>query len=238
MRISARADYALRAAAELAAAGGGPVKGDALATAQNIPHKFLENILADLRHARLVRSQRGADGGYWLAQPGEELSRAPAILAVAGPPGRPPGGAATGSRSGPSRSRSPTSSARSRARWPASGGRRRRTSSTPAPPSTCRTSGSRSAPACARWSRTSRSPTSRRASCRRRSSGLGTTLRRGCGVEPHDRAGLGLERVGLGARQLNRDLLAVRAHDLNAHLEAEVHDALDHDLLPALLGAV
>src|SRR5204862_363246 len=69
MRISARADYALRAAAELAANGGGPVKGDALASAQKIPHKFLENILADLRHARLVRSQRGADGGYWLAQP-------------------------------------------------------------------------------------------------------------------------------------------------------------------------
>src|SRR3954452_7466444 len=69
MRISARADYALRAAAELAAAGGGPVKGDALATSQSIPHKFLENILADLRHARLVRSQRGADGGSWRPPP-------------------------------------------------------------------------------------------------------------------------------------------------------------------------
>jgi Rrf2 family protein len=85
MRISARADYALRAAAELAAAGGGPVKGDALATAQNIPHKFLENILADLRHARLVRSQRGADGGYWLAQAAEDISLADVIRAVEGP---------------------------------------------------------------------------------------------------------------------------------------------------------
>jgi Rrf2 family protein len=85
MRISARADYALRAAAELAAAGGGPVKGDALATAQSIPHKFLENILADLRHARLVRSQRGADGGYWLAQPAEDISLADIIRAVEGP---------------------------------------------------------------------------------------------------------------------------------------------------------
>src|SRR5919199_3508297 len=85
MRISARADYALRAAAELAAAGGGPVKGDALAAAQNIPHKFLENILADLRHARLVRSQRGAEGGYWLAQPADRITLADVIRAVEGP---------------------------------------------------------------------------------------------------------------------------------------------------------
>src|SRR6476659_3438343 len=85
MRISARADYALRAAAELAAAGGGPVKGDQLATSQKIPHKFLENILADLRHARLVRSQRGADGGYWLAPPAEDISLADVIRAVEGP---------------------------------------------------------------------------------------------------------------------------------------------------------
>jgi Rrf2 family protein len=85
MRISARADYALRAAAELAAAGGGPVKGDALAAAQAIPAKFLENILADLRHARLVRSQRGSDGGYWLAHPAEEISLADVIRAVEGP---------------------------------------------------------------------------------------------------------------------------------------------------------
>ena len=85
MRISARADYALRAAAELAAAGGGPVKGDALATSQSIPHKFLENILADLRHARLVRSQRGADGGYWLNRPANEISVADIIRAVEGP---------------------------------------------------------------------------------------------------------------------------------------------------------
>ena len=85
MRISARADYALRAAAELAAAGGGPVKGDALAAAQSIPAKFLENILADLRHARIVRSQRGSDGGYWLAHPAAEISLADVIRAVEGP---------------------------------------------------------------------------------------------------------------------------------------------------------
>jgi Rrf2 family protein len=85
MRISARADYAMRAATELAAAGGGPVKGEALATAQGIPPKFLENILGDLRHARLVRSQRGADGGYWLARPAAEISVADIIRAVEGP---------------------------------------------------------------------------------------------------------------------------------------------------------
>jgi Rrf2 family protein len=85
VRISARADYAVRAAVELASAGGGPVKGEALATAQGIPPKFLENILGDLRHARLVRSQRGAEGGYWLARPAEEISVADVMRAVEGP---------------------------------------------------------------------------------------------------------------------------------------------------------
>lgn len=84
MRISARADYALRAAAELAAAGAGPVKGEVLATAQGIPVKFLEHILADLRHARLVRSQRGSDGGYRLARPANEITLADVIRAVDG----------------------------------------------------------------------------------------------------------------------------------------------------------
>ncbi|CAA9490238.1 MAG: Predicted transcriptional regulator of sulfate adenylyltransferase, Rrf2 family, partial [uncultured Solirubrobacteraceae bacterium] len=68
VRISAKVDYALRAMAELAAAGGGPVKGERLASAQSIPPKFLENILADLRQAGLIRSQRGSEGGYWLVR--------------------------------------------------------------------------------------------------------------------------------------------------------------------------
>ena len=85
MRISAKADYALRAAAELAAADGGPVKGEALATAQSIPPKFLENILGDLRHAGLVRSQRGAEGGYWLQRPAAEITLAEIVRAVEGP---------------------------------------------------------------------------------------------------------------------------------------------------------
>jgi Rrf2 family protein len=85
VRISAKTDYAVRAGAELAAAGGGPVKGEALAGAQAIPLKFLENILTDLRRAGLVRSQRGADGGYWLAKPAEDISVADVIRAVDGP---------------------------------------------------------------------------------------------------------------------------------------------------------
>jgi Rrf2 family protein len=86
VRVSAKADYALRAAAELAAAEGkGPVKGEQLARAQAIPAKFLENILLELRHAGLVQSQRGAEGGYWLARPADEITLAEVIRAVEGP---------------------------------------------------------------------------------------------------------------------------------------------------------
>jgi Rrf2 family protein len=86
VRVSAKADYALRAAAELAAAEGtGPVKGEQLARSQGIPPKFLENILLELRHAGLVQSQRGAEGGYWLARPAVEITLAEVIRAVEGP---------------------------------------------------------------------------------------------------------------------------------------------------------
>jgi Rrf2 family protein len=87
MRISAKADYAVRAVAELAAAQpeGLPVKGEHLATAQGIPQKFLENILADLRHAGLVRTRRGAEGGYALTRPASEISVAEVLRAVEGP---------------------------------------------------------------------------------------------------------------------------------------------------------
>ena len=85
MRVSAKVDYALRACAELAAAGEGPVKGERLAQAQEIPLKFLENILLDLKHAGLVQSQRGAEGGYWLSLPPDEISLAEVIRAVEGP---------------------------------------------------------------------------------------------------------------------------------------------------------
>jgi len=85
VRISAKADYAIRAAAELASAGDGPVKAERIAQAQEIPLKFLENILLDLRHADLVVSRRGVDGGYWLARPAAEISLAEVIRAVDGP---------------------------------------------------------------------------------------------------------------------------------------------------------
>jgi Rrf2 family protein len=86
MRISAKVDYALRAVVELAADGSDqPVKGERLAQAQEIPLKFLENILAELRHAGIVRSQRGVEGGYWLARPAAEISVADVIRAVEGP---------------------------------------------------------------------------------------------------------------------------------------------------------
>jgi Rrf2 family protein len=86
MRVSAKVDYAVRAGAELAAAAGaGPVKGDTISKAQGIPLKFLENILLDLKHAGLVQSQRGAEGGYWLAKEPVEISVADVIRAVEGP---------------------------------------------------------------------------------------------------------------------------------------------------------
>jgi Rrf2 family protein len=85
VRVSAKADYAIRAAVELAAASDGPTKGERIAQAQSIPPNFLENILVDLRNAGLVASRRGADGGYWLARPASEISLADVIRAVDGP---------------------------------------------------------------------------------------------------------------------------------------------------------
>jgi Rrf2 family protein len=86
MRISAKADYAVRAAAELAAAGpGGLVKAEDLAAAQAIPRHFLDNILADLRRRGLVRTQRGAEGGSTLARPAADITLADVLRAVDGP---------------------------------------------------------------------------------------------------------------------------------------------------------
>jgi Rrf2 family protein len=108
MRISAKADYAVRAVVELAAAelgnpderepvggavGSGPrartdpkpVKAERIATAQGIPLNFLENILGELRHAGLVRSHRGAEGGFRLAKAASEVTVADVIRAVEGP---------------------------------------------------------------------------------------------------------------------------------------------------------
>ena len=88
MRVTAKVDYAVRASTMLAthAAGeAGPLKGDRIATAQAIPLKYLENILSELRQSGIVRSQRGAEGGYWLARPADQITIADIIRAVEGP---------------------------------------------------------------------------------------------------------------------------------------------------------
>ena len=74
VRITARVDYAVRAAVELAAAAPDALTCDRIATAQGIPGRFLQAILGDLQHARLVTSQRGREGGYRLALPASEIS--------------------------------------------------------------------------------------------------------------------------------------------------------------------
>ncbi|MFI2715938.1 RrF2 family transcriptional regulator [Streptomyces collinus] len=86
MRISARADYAVRAVVELAVRQGeGSVKAEAVAIAQDIPHKFLEGILGDLRRGGVVDSRRGGGGGYRLAREASEITVADVIRAVDGP---------------------------------------------------------------------------------------------------------------------------------------------------------
>jgi len=91
MRTTAKVDYAVRAALVLAAAqptDGSrrvPVKGADVAAAQSIPVKFLESILAELKRSGIVGSQRGSEGGYWLARPAAEVSVADIIRAVEGP---------------------------------------------------------------------------------------------------------------------------------------------------------
>jgi Rrf2 family protein len=86
MHVTAKADYAVRAIVELAGSSqAAPRKVDDLAKAQSIPVSFLENILTQLRSSGIVRSQRGPEGGYWLAQPADELNLANVIRAVEGP---------------------------------------------------------------------------------------------------------------------------------------------------------
>jgi Rrf2 family protein len=85
MRVSAKADYAIRALAEIASCHPQPVKAERVSQLQSIPSKFLENILVELKHANIVQSQRGAEGGYWLARPAEEVSLAHVIRAIDGP---------------------------------------------------------------------------------------------------------------------------------------------------------
>lgn len=89
MRISAKVDYAVRAALELSRRSpdrdAAPTKGDQLGEAQAIPTKFLESIMSELRRAGIVGSRRGAEGGYWMARPPAEVTVADIIRAVEGP---------------------------------------------------------------------------------------------------------------------------------------------------------
>ena len=86
MRVTARADYAVRAAVELVgASAAAPRKADSVAVAQGIPLSFLENILNQLKSAGVVRSQRGPEGGWWLMREPETLTLADVIRGVEGP---------------------------------------------------------------------------------------------------------------------------------------------------------
>ncbi|MFC6153066.1 RrF2 family transcriptional regulator [Nocardioides yefusunii] len=86
MRVSAKSDYALRALIEMAGGNDGkPVSAEELGRRQEIPHGFLQAILADLRKSGVVVSQRGQSGGWRLARPAEEVSVADVIRAVDGP---------------------------------------------------------------------------------------------------------------------------------------------------------
>jgi Rrf2 family protein len=86
VKISAKADYAVRAMAELAASTPGkPVKVKVLAASQDIPRAFLDNILGELRTAGLVRIVRGPDGGSMLGRPADGITLAEVLRAVEGP---------------------------------------------------------------------------------------------------------------------------------------------------------
>ena len=85
MRISAKSDYALRAAVYIAAAGGARVKAEELAGKTSVPRQFLENILGELRRAGIVHAQRGAEGGYALARAACDVTVAQVLSAIGSP---------------------------------------------------------------------------------------------------------------------------------------------------------
>ena len=85
MRITAKSDYAIRALLELAADDGTMLTCDYIAQQQGIPAKFLGTILTDLRHAGLITSHRGAEGGYLLARPARTITVADVMRVIDGP---------------------------------------------------------------------------------------------------------------------------------------------------------
>ncbi|MGW5655575.1 RrF2 family transcriptional regulator [Streptomyces humi] len=84
MHISAKADYATRALLELAREPGRPLTCEAIASAQQIPFRFLKSVVGELRKAGLVRSQRGCEGGYWLGRPADDITLLEVARAVDG----------------------------------------------------------------------------------------------------------------------------------------------------------
>lgn len=87
VRISAKADYAIRALLELASRqeAEGPLTTEAIAAAQDMPYRFLQQILADLRKNGLVSGRRGTDGGWRLSMSASAVTLADIIAAVDGP---------------------------------------------------------------------------------------------------------------------------------------------------------
>lgn len=85
VKVTARTEYALRAMLTLVAATAPPTPLDRLAEAQDLPRKYLEAILGDLRRAGVVESRRGVAGGYLLGRPADEITVGDVIRAVDGP---------------------------------------------------------------------------------------------------------------------------------------------------------
>ncbi|MBB2890210.1 Rrf2 family transcriptional regulator [Flexivirga oryzae] len=85
MQISAKSEYAVRALLELAVREPELVKADTIVASQDLPRKFVESILSELRRAGLVRSVRGADGGYGLTRPASQITVGAVMRAVDGP---------------------------------------------------------------------------------------------------------------------------------------------------------
>lgn len=86
MRLSKRGEYGLRALQDLAAHyGEGPVPNKELAERNNIPTRFLEQILLTLKHGRIVRSHKGPHGGYYLARPPQQITLAEVVRMLDGP---------------------------------------------------------------------------------------------------------------------------------------------------------
>jgi len=85
VKVTAKADYAVRAVLELATAEGELMTADRVAEAQGIPRHFLDNILTDLRRAGIVATHRGPDGGSRLARPAKDIALADVMRAIEGP---------------------------------------------------------------------------------------------------------------------------------------------------------